>query len=310
MKTRILGIILLVMAQTAIAQNISNFYTQAYGDAKNPAIIFLHGGPGYNAVSFEVSTAQTLAAQGFYVVVYDQRGSGRTKKDSTSKFTFSEAFDDLNAIYAKYKLTTATLIGHSYGGTLGMLFANAYPEKVSSLIMVSAPLSFQQTFRNIIARCRKIYTETSSVQLKYIDLLETMDTASLEYSSYCFLHARACGLYKTKNPAPRSKTINDSLKKCPWAAYLSNMTNAPVSGLYKNEHYTTLNLSASLAALKGKVKVFGIYGQDDGLFDAAEIAQLQSAIGAENFTFVPDASHTVFVDRPDVFIALIKKYMH
>jgi hypothetical protein len=32
------------------------------------------GGPGYNCAGFEVSTAQELANNGFYVIVYDRRG--------------------------------------------------------------------------------------------------------------------------------------------------------------------------------------------------------------------------------------------
>jgi hypothetical protein len=31
------------------------------------------GGPGYNCGGFEVSTAQELANNGFYVIVYDRR---------------------------------------------------------------------------------------------------------------------------------------------------------------------------------------------------------------------------------------------
>ena len=139
MKTSLLSLIILFAIQLVFGQ--SDFYSKSYGDSKNKAIIFLHGGPGYNAVSFELSTAQKLADNGFYVIVYDQRGCGRTKTDTNSIYTFKEAYVDLNNIYKKYNLKTATLIGHSFGGTLGILFSKNYPEKVDNLILLSSPLS-------------------------------------------------------------------------------------------------------------------------------------------------------------------------
>ncbi len=283
------------------------FYSKAYGDSTNRAVIFLHGGPGYNAVSFEFSTAQKLAGLGFYVIVYDQRGCGRTRADTGSRFTFQEAFDDLNGIYKKYNITTATLIGHSFGGTLGILYSKTFPGKISSLVLVSSPLSYQQMFRTIISKCRKTFSESKSQQLQYIEALEKIDTASLEYSSYCFLYAMSGGFYKTKNPTRESQEINDSLKKCANVSLLSNMTQKPVNGFYKNEHYTTLDLSAALAEVSKNTRVYGIYGQEDGLFDEQHLAKLKSAIGEDNFTLVKGSSHNVFIDQQAIFLDLVRK---
>ena len=307
MKTSLLSLIILFAIQLVFGQ--SDFYSKSYGDSKNKAIIFLHGGPGYNAVSFELSTAQKLADNGFYVIVYDQRGCGRTKTDTNSIYTFKEAYVDLNNIYKKYNLKTATLIGHSFGGTLGILFSKNYPEKVDNLILLSSPLSYQMTFKGIISKCKDIYTKTKSKQLAYIEKLEKMDTTSLEYSSYCFMHAMSCGFYKPKNPTQESKMINDSLKKSIDYSYLSNMTRNPVSGFYKNEHYTTLNLSKELNNLNKKIKIFGIYGAEDGLFDDNQLTLLKSIIGTENFTLVERSSHNVFIDQQKTFIDVVKNYI-
>jgi proline iminopeptidase len=47
-----------------------DLYSKAYGNPKNPPVIFIHGGPGGNATLFEGTTAQKLADKGFYVIVY------------------------------------------------------------------------------------------------------------------------------------------------------------------------------------------------------------------------------------------------
>ena len=69
---------------------------------------------------FEGTTAQKLAEKGFYVIAYDRRGEGRSA-DPEAKFTYDEAFQDLNAIYKKYNLKKATLLAHSFGGLVATL---------------------------------------------------------------------------------------------------------------------------------------------------------------------------------------------
>ena len=178
------------------------------------------------------------------------------------------------------------------------------------MILAGSPLSYQMTFKHIISRCKKIYAKNSSPQLQYIEMLEKMDTTSLEYSSYSFMHAMSNGFYKAKNPSEKSKTIYSSMMKDALVSYLSYMTREPVSGFFANEHYTTLDLSSALTGLKNKTNVYGIYGQEDGLFDSKQIALLQSIIGADNFTLVENASHSVFIDQQEVFISLIKKCIY
>ena len=67
--------ILLIWAVPAFAGVL---YTHAFGSSKNPAIIFLHGGPGYNCAAFEISTAKRLSDSGYFVIVYDMRGCARS----------------------------------------------------------------------------------------------------------------------------------------------------------------------------------------------------------------------------------------
>ncbi|MEZ0128312.1 alpha/beta fold hydrolase, partial [Flavobacterium sp. LBUM151] len=67
----------------------------------------------------------------FYVIVYDRRGEGRSA-DPDAKFTYQEAFQDLNFILKKYNLKKVTLIGHSFGGLVATLYTAKYPEKVNS----------------------------------------------------------------------------------------------------------------------------------------------------------------------------------
>jgi proline iminopeptidase len=62
---------------TALAVNAQSLYIKTFGNPKDKPLLFLHGGPGYNAVNFEQSTADKLSKSGFYVIIYDRRGEGR-----------------------------------------------------------------------------------------------------------------------------------------------------------------------------------------------------------------------------------------
>ncbi|HHG83492.1 MAG TPA: alpha/beta hydrolase, partial [Bacteroidetes bacterium] len=185
----------------------TQLYQHAYGKKGDPGVVFLHGGPGYNAATFEIGAAEKIAEAGFQVVVYDRRGGGRSKKVKKTNYTFSEATKDLKKVLRKNKLKSATLIGHSFGGAVGTRFAQTYPEMVDQLVLVSAPLDFPGTFEAIRANCRKHYEAIGSKQLKYIDILDTMDNSRLDYATYCFSHAMACGLYSVAKPSEEAAQI-------------------------------------------------------------------------------------------------------
>lgn len=187
-------------------------YIQTFGKKGDTPLIFLHGGPGYNAASFEVSTAETLAKKGFFVVVYDRRGEGRST-DKKAAFTFEESTKDLKKICASLKLKKVNLLGHSFGGMVGIQFAKKYPKKVQNLILIGAPLDLQASFKTIIKTSKAIYTKNEDVtNLGYITMLENMDTSSINYSAYCFMHAMQNGFYSPQKPSPTSLAIYKKIK--------------------------------------------------------------------------------------------------
>ncbi|MBS4000697.1 MAG: alpha/beta fold hydrolase [Desulfobulbaceae bacterium] len=301
MKT-IFTLIMLLLATTLA--NGQNIYTTSFGSSLDKPIIFLHGGPGYNCVNFESTTAQQLADKGYYVIVYDRRGEGRSK-DPNAKFTFKETFEDLNSIYQQNNLTKATLIGHSFGGIVATLFAEANPNKVQSIILVGAPVSLQSTFKNILTKSKSIYqAKNDSVNLKYVTMLENMNTSSIEYSSYCFGHAMQNGFYTTKNPSDEAKNIYAKFRTdTSLAKYASQMSYEAPQGFWKNEKYTTIDVTENLQDLiNQKVKIYGLYGKEDGLFSAQQIDDLEKLIGIDNIKYFDNCSHNVFMDQQSQFI--------
>lgn len=295
----------------ALAVNSQTIYSKAFGAPSDEPVIYLHGGPGYNSIGFEVTTAEQLAANGFFVIVYDRRGEGRSP-DQNAKFTFQETFDDLDAIYKKFDLESSNLMGHSFGGIIGTLYAEKYPEKIKSLVLVAAPLSMQATFTTIIKTSKSIYEANhDSINLKYIGMLENMDKTSLEYSSYSFGHAMQNGFYTPKTPSKEALAIYSKLKSdTSFGSDASRMTFEAPKGFWENEHYTSMDLTEHLRnVLKKEVQVFGVYGTEDGLYSEEQVMKLKKIIPADSFEYIENASHNVFIDQQDQFLDALKSWI-
>ena len=292
--------------------NAQTLFSNAFGDPKNPAIVFMHGGPGYNAVSFELGAATNLADLGYYVVTFDQRGCGRSKKDSIiDHYKFNKADVDINTILKKYNITQAVFIGHNWGGIEAIKYAESYPEKVKGIILVSSPLNYQLIFKSIIQHCEeKFKQKKDTLQLRLLFNLQKTDTTKLDYSNTCFEFAKNNDLYIPSKPNLEREHIYEEMKKNKKAEYVSNMTADPVYGFYMNEQYTTLDMSYDVKKVQEKnIPVYAIYGKEDGLFNQMHFDRIKKSVGDVNYALIENASHDVFIDQREEFLKQIKKFL-
>jgi proline iminopeptidase len=300
-----------VFIVSTLVVNSQTIYSKAFGNPNDKPLIYLHGGPGYNSVGFESTTAQKLSENGFYVISYDRRGEGRSL-DKNAKFTFNETFEDINLIYDKFNLTSATLIGHSFGGVIATLYAEKHPTKTKSIILVSAPLSMQETLSTILKSSKSIYiSNKDSVNLNYINMLEKMDKNSIEYSSYSFSHAMQNGFYYPKELTKEAANIYSTFKTDNLLIkYSSEMTYEAPRGFWQNEKYTTLDLNENLKrVVKNDIPVFGLYGKNDGLFSESQVINIENLIGENNLEYLFNCSHNLFIDQQIKFIDALKKWI-
>jgi proline iminopeptidase len=290
----------------SIAFSQVDLYHQTFGDSSHPALIYLHGGPGYNCSTFEASTAQSLADLGFFVIVYDRRGEGRSSA-LTAKYSFEESLADINVLMKQFKISKVSLLGHSFGGMLAIKYAEEFPQNVEELFLIGAPISLQKTFKNIISRSKEIYTSKGdSTNLTYINLLEKMDTTALMYGSYSFMHAMQNGFYSPKKPTNEAIQIMQKMSTHPAAQYFSKMTTEGPTGFYQTEKYTMLDLMPEVQKLvKNRVKITGIYGEEDGLYSVDQVFELQDVIGKDNIFYFSRCSHSVFIDQQSSFLEVI-----
>ncbi|MDQ6480851.1 alpha/beta hydrolase [Dyadobacter sp. LHD-138] len=306
MKKMFLLIPLFFTLFSAFSQTI---YSKAFGNKNNKPIIFVHGGPSGNAVQFEATTAQNLADKGFYVIVYDRRGEGRSA-DENAKLTYNEAFDDLNQLYKKYNLTDANLIGFSFGGLVATLFSEKYPQKVNSLILVSALFNQQESYNHILSSVRKIYTEKGETEkLKKVTWVENLDKNSAEYRGECFALASENGYFKVAKPDQEAEKIYRAYET--GELYKSNIRNKKAPGIfYKNESRNNINVKPVLEDLKKKgIRIYALYGKQDGIFSPSQMTGMKRMTGTQNFKFLDNCSHYLYADQQKTFLNSIEGWL-
>jgi pimeloyl-ACP methyl ester carboxylesterase len=103
-----------------------------WGDADAPPVLLAHGGFDF-ARTFDVF-APLLAAGGFRVVSWDQRGHGDS--EHAALYTWEADVRDALAVLDSVTREPIPFIGHSKGGSLLTQLADACPHRVSRLVNV------------------------------------------------------------------------------------------------------------------------------------------------------------------------------
>jgi pimeloyl-ACP methyl ester carboxylesterase len=100
-------------------------------EGQGKPLIIIHGflGMSDNWKSF----SSLYAAEGFQVHLLDLRNHG--KSFHSDEFNYTVMSDDLLEYCQHYNLKDISIIGHSMGGKVAMLFATTYPELVEKLIV-------------------------------------------------------------------------------------------------------------------------------------------------------------------------------
>jgi proline iminopeptidase len=297
-----------IITSLTINAQTTTVYSKAYGESKNPAIIFIHGGPRGNSTLFEGTTAQNLAEKEFYVIVYDRRGEGRSI-DTTATFTFQEAINDLNQLYKLYNLKKANIIAHSFGGIVGTLFTDQNPEKVNSLILVGALFSQQETYDHILKTTKKNYKDKGdTLMLAKISEIEKLPKNSAEYRKECYEVASQNHYFKMHYPTTDANELRETYEKSEFGKNNLRNDNAPLL-FYKNESKTNIDTKPILKKLKKQINLFAIYGQQDQIFSAKQLNDLKKIVTKNNFKVIDNCSHYLFVDQQKVFIDTIEKWI-
>lgn len=110
----------------------SVFY-QELGNKEGCPVIVLHGGPGGGCEDYY---AQFFDPSAYRVVMFDQRGAGKSKPHAclTNNTTW-DLVADMEKIRVMMGIEKWHLFGGSWGSTLSLAYAQTHPDRVMSLVL-------------------------------------------------------------------------------------------------------------------------------------------------------------------------------
>lgn len=268
-------------------------YWVEYGDVDAPPLLLLHGGPG---ASHEYLLPQMLElAREHRLVLYDQRGGGRSRHDNDREpVTWQGQVADVALVAAERSITPLDLIGYSWGALLALLYTietragrlSPYPARIS--LVDPAPISrhYRELFEQEFAR-RQSGPEITTLR----DEL-----------------ARS-GLKDADPAAYRQRTFELSV-----AGYFADparardLTPFRVTGRVQQSTWSSLGDFDLIPALRDlRVPAFVVHGRQDPI-PLASSRSVAEALGVK-LRVLDDCGHVPYVEQPAVLFAPLLAFL-
>ncbi len=136
---------------------LHQMYWEESGHPEGVPVVVLHGGPG--AGSFP-SMRRFFDPAHYRIILYDQRGAGKSLPHGELKDnTTPHLIEDLEKLRLHRGVERWYIFGGSWGATLGMAYAQAYPDRCLGLVFRGMFLCRRSEFEWILEGAKAFFPE-------------------------------------------------------------------------------------------------------------------------------------------------------
>ena len=261
-------------------------------------LIVINGGPGRSSQTF-VPLAEKLSEKNLQVILFDQRGTGKSqlKKIDSSTISMSHMVEDLESLRNHLRIQQIAILGHSFGGMYAMSYAAKYPHRVHSLVLSASggiDLSWQAYAKNnMLVRLSEEAKEryqywTSDDQVRKDPVKAALESLRVLLPAYVYDQKFVPEIEQALiNPEYFFPEVNDLVWK----------------DLRKN-HY---KLDGSFSDFKAPTLILA--GRQDFLGEAVPL-QIQASIPSSKLVFMNKCSHYPWLDQPKRYFSLIEDFLN
>jgi pimeloyl-ACP methyl ester carboxylesterase len=257
--------------------------------AERPALVAVHGGPGFDHVNLKADL-EPLAAS-VQIVYYDQRGHGRSDHGSPASWNLPTWAGDLRRLSGALGLARPLVLGSSFGGFVALTYAGLFPAHPGGIILAnttggrSDPQRSAEVFRRLggdeaAAAAQRAFTEPAR------------DT-SAEYDRVCLPLYSARPGYASESRQRQARSI---------------LTTDVNLHYYRHEagRFDPWSLLHEV-----RCPVLILAGEDDPVCPLPVAEELASRLPAATTRLVrmPGARHNIFRDRPDLAFPAIEEFI-
>ncbi|MEJ0075347.1 MAG: alpha/beta hydrolase [Alphaproteobacteria bacterium] len=115
-----------------VSQSLRLHYAD-WGNADAPPILLVHGGRDH-CRSWD-AIARVLQPH-FHVLAPDLRGHGDSDWTKGGSYALTEYVYDLSRLVRHIAARQVTIVGHSMGGMVGLIYAGTFPDEVAALVVL------------------------------------------------------------------------------------------------------------------------------------------------------------------------------
>jgi proline iminopeptidase len=280
-------------------------YWETSGNPGGIPVVFLHGGPGSGA---SPRHRRFFDPQAYRIVVYDQRGAGRsTPLGELRDNTTPRLVDDLERLRTHLGLDRWLVFGGSWGSTLALAYAEAHPSRVLGLLLRGIFLCRRSEIDWFLYGLRNIFPEAWDRFATFLPPSERGDLLGSYYRRLTDVDpavhmpaAKSWSVYEgscsTLLPSPEtvdhfaSDVVALGLARIE-AHYFSNNSFLPEDALLANAH--------RLRSIPGVI----VQGRYDVVCPAVSAHELAAAWPEAEYRVIPDAGHSAW--EPGICAALV-----
>ena len=120
---------------------------EIYGAEYDDTLLYLHGGPGASCLDF-VNQAKALSEK-MKVVIFDQLGVLRSEAlAGNESYGMEYQIEMIEEMRKLLEIEKWSILGHSYGGMLAVLYASLYPDSIRKVILECPSLWFEDSVKS------------------------------------------------------------------------------------------------------------------------------------------------------------------
>jgi proline iminopeptidase len=272
------------------------------GPESSPPLVFLHGGPGYDAYVFEHSAGERLETA-FRMIYVDQRGCGRSGFEGReAQYGMQSTVEDFERLRAALGIERWGLIAHSFGSIVAAEYIRQHPERVVGVVLVDMSPEVGRVLSHHIEVIDGVADAAFAAQAEAVHAL-ARDTSRGAFERLEQLYAmlgRVPIQLRLHYPSEAAQQRMDALDA---AAGWSRCTSSSVPAAYAREGY--LDDRADTRALG--VPALLVSGGASEVIGAENLARAARLWGAAPVV-IDGAGHFVYFDRPQQFADVVTRF--
>lgn len=281
----------------SITLNGHKFHAETFGNPKNPTILALHGGPGGDYLSMR--TLKALSNK-YFVVMYDQRKSGLSSRNSDIPITVQSFFDDLDSFIEHFNNGKPVyIVGHSWGAMLASGYVGMHPDKVSKIVLIEPGIlkaklaaPYLNAARPKIGITDYIYLSGIWLNKWRVDIKNDQEARDDYFMSHLFLYFEN----KNLNNDFHGWRIGTSVQK----QTIRRIARDP-------KLLASLDFLKDVENFNGEVLFLSsennkVYGAD---YQKRHLKYFKNA----THIIIPDSGHHIFTDQPDLSNQIIDEFL-